>query len=403
MTTSIDKLRILYIVPYFDPAWAYGGSVRAAYELTWRLAERGHEVLVYTTDALDAEQRAPAGDHIIRGIKVRRKKAVSNKLSWERLFLTAGFDLPGLMKEFDFVHLQEARTLQNIYALPVLRRYNLPYVIMPQGSFPIELRRTGAKRIYDWLFGNQLFDSASRLHALTEMERQQYIAAGLPEHKIMVLPNGSEINTFDMDVDVGAFKRKYNVPEDRPVIGFFARINPIKGPEFLADSFAMVLKQRPDAILLMCGPDDGALSSFEQRIKQLGIQGSVRYTGFIGGDQEKAAAYRSFDVYVLPSRYEIQGITIFEALLNRTPCITTDRCGLAIPMSAANVLDTVTFGDTEDFASKMLGAIEQPDIAQQRAERGRKYVIENYNWDKITDLWIDVYRQCIEEKSMSHG
>lgn len=391
------KLRILYVVPYYAPAWAYGGSVRAAYELTWRLSARGHDIFVYTTDALNAEQRAPAGNHIIDDVRVRRVKTVNNNLAWGRLFLTLGPDLPSLIKQFDVVHLQEARTLQNLYALPGILQHKKPYVIMPQGSLPAELARSRPKWVYDRLFGDQMLANATKLHALTEMEREQYLELGLPDDKIVVLPNGIEVDAYDIDADPDAFKQQHNVPEEAPVVGFFARINQIKGPEFLARAFANVLQQRPDAILMYCGPDDGAKASLEVEIARLGIGDAVRFTGFIDGDQNKAAAYRAFDVYVLPSRYEIQGITISEALLNRTPAITTDRCGLAIPLGEADVLDTVAFDDDIGLTQAIMKVIDEPTTARARADRGRQYVIDHFNWDVLADQWEVVYADCLHE------
>lgn len=390
-----QKFGLLYVVPYYSPAWAYGGSVRAAYELTWRLAERGHDILVYTTDALDAERRAPAGEHVIDGVRVRRVRTISNKLAWSRLFLTLRFDLPRLVGQYDIVHLQEARTLQNLYTLPGLLMHKRPYVIMPQGSLPAELARSKAKWLYDHVAGNAMLRNASKLHALTEMEREQYLAMGLPKEKTLVLPNGIKVDAFDIEADVAGFKLAHNVPEGRPVVGFFARINEIKGPEFLARAFERVLEQHPDAILMYCGPDDGAKPSLLQEIERLGIAQSVRFTDFIDGNKNKAAAYRCFDVYVLPSRYESQGITISEALLNRTPAITTDRCGLAIPMGRADVIDTVTYDDVQGLAGKIMDVLHNPASAKARAERGRQYVIERFDWDRLTDEWERVYLECL--------
>ncbi len=390
-----SRLRILYVVPYYAPAWAYGGSVRAAYELTWRLAKRGHDIMVYTTDALDAEQRAPAGEHVIDQVRVRRVKTINNGLAWRRLFVTLKADLPSLISDFDVVHLQETRTLQNLYALPGLFKHKKPYIIMPQGSLPAALARSKLKWVYDRLFGNNMLAKATKLHALTEMEREQYLKLGLPNDKIVVLPNGIEVNAYDIDADPLAFRHAHNIPAESLVVGFFARINVIKGPEFLARAFAKVLQQYPNAVLVYCGPDDGALTGLETEIEQLGIGESVRFTGFIDGDKNKAAAYRAFDVYVLPSRYEIQGITISEALLNRTPVITTDRCGLAVPLSEADVLDTVMFDDDDSLAQVIADVFNEPAAAKARAERGRQYVTEHFNWDALASQWEHVYADCI--------
>lgn len=399
MNHGSDRLHILHIVPYFNPAWAYGGPVRVAYELNKRLVERGHDVLIYTTDALDADHRSQPGEQIIDGVKVRRVPNLSNRLAWNRLFIPMGFGhgLPRLMSQFDVVHLHEFRTLQNVFALPGLRRYNLPYIVMPQGGLPPELGRTSIKHVYDALYGRRLLKDASRLHALTDMERQQYLELGASERRIIVIPNGIDVTAFDFEVDVAEFKRQHDIPENRPVVGFLARLNRIKGTEFLVEAFERVLGYRSDAILMLAGPDDGVKQEIEAQIDRLGIRANIRFVGYIGDDKTKAAAYRASDVYVLPSRYEIQGITVMEALLNATPTITTDQCGLAGHLVEHGVARAVRFGDIEQLVTYIIDALDHPAQAKELAESGRQLMIRNFNWDTLTDQWIEVYRTIIAE------
>ena len=289
---TADRLRILHIVPYYSPAWPYGGPVRAIYELTQRLVQRGHAVTVYTTDALDSSHRAESGEHTIEGVTVRRSPNWSNTLAWNRLFFPRGFrrELRQTAHQFDVAHLTEFRTMQNAEALPILRRHRLPYIMMPQGSLPPELGRTAIKRAYDLLVGRSLLQQAAILHALTEMERDQYAALGISRNRIFISPNGIDVSAFDLDdVDVAAFKRQHRIPEERPVVGFLARLNHIKGPEFLVDAFAQMLRVRPDAILMLVGPDDGVKSEIEAQIRRLGIGDMVRFVGYIGDHEVDAA------------------------------------------------------------------------------------------------------------------
>ena len=53
-------MNLLHVIPYYAPAWAYGGVVRAATDLTRALAEAGHTVWVLTTDTLSPAARISA-------------------------------------------------------------------------------------------------------------------------------------------------------------------------------------------------------------------------------------------------------------------------------------------------------------------------------------------------------
>ncbi|MGF1503941.1 MAG: glycosyltransferase [Anaerolineae bacterium] len=388
-----DPLRVLHIIPYYSPAFAYGGTIRAAYELIRRLHERGHQVTVLTTDALDASSRAEAGNHLVEGVQVIRRRNLSNRLAWDRLFVPLGFwrGLGALVRAHDVVHLHEFRSLLNVMAQPHLSQK--PYFVTPQGGLPRSLRRGGYKTVFDALFGQRLLDQAARLHALTEMEREQYHEFDQGDDRIVVLPNGIDVNEYDFTADPAGFKQAYGVPPNRPVVGFLARLSPIKGPDFLLDAFARVLEAIPEAVLIMIGPDDVAQADIEALIARLGIGKSVVLTGYIGGIEEKAAAYQAADVYVLPSRYEIQGITPLEALLNRTPTIVTDRCGLAHHLQTHGAATVVPFGDVEAFAAAIVRALRE----QPSAQAACAHVRETFNWEALVDRWEVVYRTCIEE------
>jgi len=63
-------MRILQVASYFPPAYAFGGPVKAAYQISRELVKRGHEVVVYTTDAKDFDLRLEMdSSDIIDGIK----------------------------------------------------------------------------------------------------------------------------------------------------------------------------------------------------------------------------------------------------------------------------------------------------------------------------------------------
>ena len=50
-------MKILHVVPYFPPAYSFGGPVKAVYQIAKELVKRKHEVVVYTSDAKDLGYR----------------------------------------------------------------------------------------------------------------------------------------------------------------------------------------------------------------------------------------------------------------------------------------------------------------------------------------------------------
>ena len=389
-------MRILHIIPYFYPAWAYGGTCRAAWELARALVRHGLQVAVFTTDALDAQQRTGPAFEVVEGVEIHRVANLSNRLAWSRVFLPLGFgsQLSAAVARADVVHLHEFRSYQNAVALPIIERQGKPFVVTPQGSLPRIMGRYALKAVYDQLYGRRILRRAARLHALDDMERRQYIALGVEPARIAIRPNGIDPAEFDSPPDAAAFRARHGIAAGTPIVLFLARVNRIKGVDFLVQSFALVHKRVPQALLLIVGPDDGYLGEVKRQVNALGIAEHVRFIGYLDG-KEKLAAYRAASVYVLPSTYDIFGITLLEALACGTPVIATDGVGFADFMRQNNIGAVVNFGDTAALQAEIVRVLQQPvpELAA-RSAAGRRYVLENFGWDSIARDWLPVYAGC---------
>ena len=385
-------MRILHIIPYFYPAWAYGGTCRAAWELTRALARKGQEVVVYTTDALDSRNRASPAYEVVDGVEIHRIRNLSSHLAWGRIFLPLGFGrhLETALRSADVAHLHEFRSYQNAVALPLMEKMGVPFVLTAQGGLPRIMGRVALKAGYDRLFGHRILQNAAWLHALNEMEHKQFIEWGVEPERIAILPNGVDLDEYRELPPVDGFRERFDIPADVPIVLLLARVNKIKGLDFLIKSFNELLKELPEAILVIVGPDDGYLSHVVRQVQKLGIEERVRFTGYLDGD-DKLEAYQVASVYVLPSAYEMFAITLLESMACGTPIIATDRVGLADFVRQNDLGSIVTYGDVLNLKDEILRILQHPADVEQRAVYGRQYVLDNFGWESIADKWLEVY------------
>jgi len=92
----------------------------------------------------------------------------------------------------------------------------------------------------------------------------------------------------------------------------------------------------PDARLLVCGLDPASRSGADARrlATRLGVEDRVRWLGFVG-DEALAAAMAAADLLVHPSRADVTGTVILEAMANGVPVVTTALCGYGEHVVAA--------------------------------------------------------------------
>lgn len=396
-------MRILQVISYFYPAWAYGGPPRSAYELSKELVRRGHEVTVYTTDSLDPKHRVKVSlqgkASVIDGIDVYYFKNLSNWLAGRHhLFLPFSLvkALHDHLGEFDIVHLHDARTTLHIPAHYYARKYAIPYVLQARGSAPRLRAKRRLKQVYDILWGYKLLRDASKVIALTETEVDQYKDMGISEDKIEIVPNGINPSEFENLPGRGAFRRKHGLSDEQKIILYLGRIHRIKGIDLLAKAFAGLSNELNDTRLVIAGPDDGYLPELKRMIPELKIEEKVLFTGPIYGE-EKMAAYVDADVYVLPSIYETFPNTVLEAFACGTPVILTDRCGIADIVNGQG--GVVVPYDKDQLQMALLYMLSDEKMRQESGECGKLLVRGQFNWEKITEQVEDIYLRCLSSRS----
>ena len=314
-------MRILQVVEFFSPV--HGGSAMVPYYVSRELVKRGHEVTVFTSDYKLSQEWAKS----LRQVKVYPFKT---RLSWAKFYITP--DITKHTKEgikrFDLIHMHNYRSFQNLVVHHYAKKYGVPYVLQAHGSLPTIMAKQRLKRIYDVFFGYRLLRDASKMIALSPVEAEQYRRMGVPEEKIAIIPNGIDLSEYANLPPKGSFKKKFGIKEEEKIVLYLGRIHKIKGVDILVKAFANVIKKLDNIRLVIVGPDDGYLSELRALIKALRIENKVIIAGPLYG-RDKLEAYVDADVYVLPSRYEIWGITFLEALACGTPVILTENCGIA--------------------------------------------------------------------------
>ena len=322
-------MKILQVIPYFYPAWRFGGPVKVAYDISRKLVERGHSVTVYTSDILDENHRIDTSYQNIEGVEVYYFKNLSLFAAKRRLYITPSLvsAVRNNIGSFDVVHIHGNRTAQSPLIHYFLKKKKVPYVVQAHGGLP-SFSGYGLKWLYDLFFGYSLLKDASRVIAVTDVEMKQYFSLGLPKGRVELISNGVDLSEYVDLPQRGAFREKFGISSDEQLILYLGRINKIKGVDVLVKAFSSAVKKIRNLKLILAGPDDGFLTVVKGLIKALNIDSSVLIVGPLYG-QEKLAAYVDADVYILPSCYEIFGMTILESLACGTPVILMENCGIA--------------------------------------------------------------------------
>ena len=392
-------MKILQVVPYFPPAYTFGGPVKVVYQISRELVKRGHEVVVYTTDAKDFNSRINFSS-VVEGIKVYRFKNLSLTLVKKlKLFITPQLASSARreVKEFDIIHLHEYRTFQNVIVYHYARKYGVPYVLQAHGSLPRIVSWKRLKWVYDVLFGYRLLRDAAKVIALSKVEAEQYKRMGVPEEKIAIIPNGIDLSEYAVLPPKGSFKKKFGIPEDKKIILYLGRIHKIKGIDFLVKAYAYLVNEikYKDVILVIAGPDDGYLKEIKSLACNLGVLNSIIFTGILS-EKDKIAAYTDSSIVTYLGPYEPYGLVSLEAAACRTPVVVSRGTPMSEIVNKGKFGISVKYGDIPSLSSKLFMLLSDDKLSRNLGRNGRKYIFNNFNWNKIIEKYEQLYEEVIK-------
>ena len=171
---------------------------------------------------------------------------------------------------------------------------------------------------------------------------------------------------------------------------FLGRLIKLKGIDVLLDALASDACRGKSWQLTIAG--DGDLETYRAQAKALGIDGRVRFTGWLdqqGCRRELEAA----DVLVQPSMFEGLPMSVLEAMANGLTIVATPvgSVGDAIADGETGLL--VPPGDREALAGALARIIDRPDLRRQLGHGARTRFERQFDIAVYRDRIIEIYRR----------
>ena len=389
-------MNILHVVPSFAPCFAHGGVVNASYQIAKKQVEEGHNVTVYTTDSCNERLKFDDNYNVdVEGIKVFYFKNLSNNIKNKLTIdtpISAISNIKKTINDFDIIHIHEHRHSLAIATHRYAKKNNVPYVLQAHGSVLPFFQKEKMKDIFDKLWGFDILYDASRVFALTEIEKEQYLKMGVAEDNIEIVPLGINLNEYNDLPTKGNFKSKHDISNDDKLILFLGRIHEIKGLDLLVNAFAKT--DNDNVTLAIVGGDYGFRERLDELIVKNNLQGKVIFPGVLTGP-DKIEALVDCDIFVMPSRYESFTTSGLEAMACGKPLILTKNNH--IHTWVKDNVGLICEFDENDLSNCIETLLNDDKLCDRFGETGRKLIEEKYDWDKVSKQINNIYETCINE------
>ena len=354
------------------------------------LRELGHEVTVLSPAGGDP---FAAGRTIPVNVRAASVKGVERLGRWISLHLpNVVFELAEIAynavawlrvraalraETYDLVY--ERYALFMVGGALACRARGVPFVLEANevSGVPDRNRKQVLVRTAGWI-ERRLFERCASIHCVSSYLKRMIEQQGVPSSRIVLAPNAFDPTAVPPPGDIVALRRRYGL-EGRTLIGFVGWFSYWDRLDFLIDTFAALVPDAPEAVLLLVG--DGPMTdALRARARRHGISDRVVFTGAVPR-AEVFDHIRLLDIGVLPHSNQFG-----------SPVVLFEMMGLGVPVVVprlAPMEDVLTDGatglifaplDTTALQRALRQLIDSGSERVRMGLRAQKHVCETHTW-----------------------
>jgi len=292
-----------------------------------------------------------------------------------------------IISGYDVIHVSE---YNQVYAWYLAGRYPSK-VIVWHGPYhdSFNTRYNAMSRLFDLFFlwrykklGTKFFaksDLASEFLRSKGLVNVETVGVGLDTEQLSYPSRGEVENSIlmpEMDstcrlLYVGKLEKRRNVC-------------------FLLDVLVWLKKKIPVRLVIVGKGDDAYIKRFWARANELGVADSVIHIDFVP-QGEIFKIYKSCDVFVFPSKYDIFGMVLLEAMYFGKLVVSSRNGGSSMLINDGMNGVIVNGFDAKIWGESILGTLTQ---GRRKMEMEAELVVEQkFTWDAITEKMVDLYRK----------
>ncbi|MGB9932492.1 glycosyltransferase family 4 protein [Haloarcula amylolytica] len=221
-------------------------------------------------------------------------------------------------------------------------------------------------------------NAADRI-VVVDKEAHEMYANLVDESKLRTIPLGVDPNVFE-----------YSEPDNSQEIVAIGRLRERKGYDVLLEALDQIQQEYPEVHVNVFG--DGPLEDeLREQAKRLNIENNVTFHGYVDQSivREHLSRARAF---VHPSRSEGFSMVRLEAMSTGCPVVVTNVSGANEMVREGKEGFVVPIESPDAIADAVTTLLSDYELTKQISRQARDRVEEKYDWRKIADEYLDLYR-----------
>jgi len=204
---------------------------------------------------------------------------------------------------------------------------------------------------------------------------------------VRLIYNGVDLARYDHQEPCCTLRDEYGMEPGSQIVGVVARLEPEKGHQTLIDAWPHVLREVPDAYLLVVG-EGSRRDALEQQAAANRVAHRVVFTG---RRDDIPAVTAALDVAVLPSHREAQGLSILEAMALSRPVVASDVGGIPEMIQDGVTGLLVPHDEPEALAAAIVRLLKDHSFADTIARAGHDLVHDRFCIELMVKAVEEIY------------
>ncbi len=243
------------------------------------------------------------------------------------------------------------------------------------------------RNIYDFKF-KRACANADTIIAISESTKKDIVEEyGVNPQKIKVVYQSCDSLYYRPSTLSGkAIKAQYQIPDE--YLLFVGSVETRKNVKLLIEAYRHLPKDLRIPLVIVGRPRQG-IKEIRALIQSIGIEHLVLWIENLSNNEHLQVIYQEAQALIYPSLYEGFGLPVVEALLSKTPVITSNVSSL--PEAGGPNSLYINPLESEDLAQAIEKILIDSDLRRKMMEKGFDYARGKFGRKVVTDGVIGVY------------
>jgi glycosyltransferase involved in cell wall biosynthesis len=293
-----------------------------------------------------------------------------------------------------------------------LRKDNVELFHGLSNEIPFTIRKSGIKSvvtIHDLIFkmlpstypyiDRQIYDlkfrkscnNADRIIAISNSTKNDIVKYyHIDPAKIEVVYQSCNPLYYDSDpiTNAGEVLKQYNLPSE--YLLYVGTVEPRKNLKLIVEAYSF-LSEDLRIPLVVIGKGKDYMSEVKQLIHSKGLEKLVLWFDYLENNRHLQTFYHHAQAFIYPSFYEGFGLPVVEALLGKTPVITSNTSSL--PEAAGPDSFCINPDNAEELAHAITKVLNDSALRKAMIHNGYGYAKDNFSPRKVTEQLHGLYQK----------